>query len=110
MSAPWLRTIVLDDTDDGNYVIPNIESVVVGGTHQTGDWDTVSGDTIPYHTIPSHTIPYQHRERGGGGHTPDRRLGHGERGHHTIPYHTNIESVVVGGTHQTGDWDTVISY
>ena len=50
MSAPWLRTIVLDDTDDGNYVIPNIESVVVGGTHQTGDWDTVSGDTIPYHT------------------------------------------------------------
>ena len=43
VSAPWLRTIVLDDTDDGNYVIPNIESVVVGGTHQTGagDWDTV---------------------------------------------------------------------
>ena len=41
VSAPWLRTIVLDDTDDGNYVIPNIESVVVGGTHQTGHWDTV---------------------------------------------------------------------
>ena len=57
VSAPWLRTIVLDDTDDGNYVIPNIESVVVGGTHQTGDWDTVSRDTIPYHTIPYHTIP-----------------------------------------------------
>ena len=29
-------------SDDGNYVIPNIDSVVTGGTHQLGDWDTVS--------------------------------------------------------------------
>ena len=28
-------------SDDGNYVIPNIDSVVTGGTHQLGDWDTV---------------------------------------------------------------------
>ena len=28
-------------SDDGNYVIPNINSVVTGGTHQLGDWDTV---------------------------------------------------------------------
>ena len=42
VSAPWLRKVVLDDRDDGNYVIPNLESVVVGGTHQDGDWDRVS--------------------------------------------------------------------
>ena len=41
VSAPWLRKVVLDDKDDGNYVIPNLESVVVGGTHQDGDWDRV---------------------------------------------------------------------
>jgi len=39
VSAPWLRKVVLDDRDDGNYVIPNLDSVVVGGTHQDGDWD-----------------------------------------------------------------------
>jgi len=39
VSAPWLRKVVLDDKDDGNYVIPNLNSVVVGGTHQDGDWD-----------------------------------------------------------------------
>ena len=42
VSAPWLRKVVLDDKDDGNYVIPNLDSVVVGGTHQDGDWDRVS--------------------------------------------------------------------
>jgi len=39
VAAPWLRKVVLDDRDDGNYVIPNLDSVVVGGTHQDGDWD-----------------------------------------------------------------------
>ena len=39
--APWLKRMVLDDEEDGNYVIPNIDTVVVGGTHQLGDWDTV---------------------------------------------------------------------
>ena len=42
VSVPWLRKVVLDDRDDGNYVIPNLNSVVVGGTHQDGDWDKVS--------------------------------------------------------------------
>ena len=41
VAAPWLRKVVLDDRDDGNYVIPNLDSVVVGGTHQDGDWDRV---------------------------------------------------------------------
>lgn len=39
VAAPWIRTVTLDDLDDGNYVIANQESVVVGGTHQAGDWD-----------------------------------------------------------------------
>jgi len=37
--APWVRSVVLDDQDDGNYVIPNQECVVLGGTHQIDDWD-----------------------------------------------------------------------
>lgn len=41
MSAPWLRMCVLDDKDDGNYVIPNQDSIVVGGTHQHDDWDQI---------------------------------------------------------------------
>ena len=39
--APWLRICLLDDEDDGNYVLPNIDTVVLGGTHQHNDWDTV---------------------------------------------------------------------
>eukprot|EP00088_Acartia_fossae_P054887 TRINITY_DN6342_c0_g1_i6.p1 TRINITY_DN6342_c0_g1~~TRINITY_DN6342_c0_g1_i6.p1 ORF type:complete len:337 (-),score=69.09 TRINITY_DN6342_c0_g1_i6:75-1085(-) len=39
VKAPWIKTVTLDDLDDGNYVIANQESVVVGGTHQDGDWD-----------------------------------------------------------------------
>ena len=41
VEAGWLRRMVLDDRDDGNYVIPNMDTVVVGGTHQCGDWDMV---------------------------------------------------------------------
>ena len=26
VSAPWLRKVVLDDRDDGNYVIPNLDT------------------------------------------------------------------------------------
>ncbi|XP_055608509.1 D-aspartate oxidase-like [Uranotaenia lowii] len=37
--APWLFEIVLDDSDDGNYVIPNTETVVLGGTHQMNDFN-----------------------------------------------------------------------
>ena len=41
VKAPWLRICLLDDEDDGNYVLPNIDNVVLGGTHQHNDWDTV---------------------------------------------------------------------
>jgi len=39
ISAPWIRSVVLDDREDGNYVIPNQDCVVLGGTHQVDDWD-----------------------------------------------------------------------
>lgn len=37
--APWVFEIVLDDSDDGNYVIPNTETVILGGTHQMNDFN-----------------------------------------------------------------------
>lgn len=41
--APWVFEILLDDSDDGNYVIPNTETVILGGTHQMNDFNrTVS--------------------------------------------------------------------
>ena len=53
VAAQWLRQVVLDDRDDGNYVIPNLDSVVVGGTHQDGDWDRVGCQlaTLPFAPI-----------------------------------------------------------
>ncbi|XP_065569577.1 D-aspartate oxidase-like [Artemia franciscana] len=39
VTAPWIKAVILDDSDDGNYVIPNMDSVVLGGTHQEGDWN-----------------------------------------------------------------------
>ncbi|ODN03045.1 D-aspartate oxidase [Orchesella cincta] len=40
VEAPTLKWAVLDDDDDGNYIIPNQDLVVLGGTHQEGDWNT----------------------------------------------------------------------
>ncbi|XP_055636674.1 D-aspartate oxidase-like [Toxorhynchites rutilus septentrionalis] len=37
--APWVFEIILDDSDDGNYVIPNTETVILGGTHQMNDFN-----------------------------------------------------------------------
>lgn len=39
VSAAWQFHALLDDSDDGNYVIPNQESCVVGGTHQVDDYN-----------------------------------------------------------------------
>jgi len=44
VSAPWIRKVILDDADDGNYVIANMNSVVLGGTHQHDDWDRTPRD------------------------------------------------------------------
>ncbi|TDG45678.1 hypothetical protein AWZ03_007953 [Drosophila navojoa] len=38
--ANWVFTAILDESDDGNYIIPNTESVVLGGTHQERDYNT----------------------------------------------------------------------
>ncbi|XP_013117843.2 D-aspartate oxidase [Stomoxys calcitrans] len=37
--APWLYYVLLDESDDGNYIIPNMDSVVLGGTHQENDFN-----------------------------------------------------------------------
>uniref|UniRef100_A0A2M4ACK8 Putative d-aspartate oxidase n=1 Tax=Anopheles triannulatus TaxID=58253 RepID=A0A2M4ACK8_9DIPT len=39
VSAPWVYEIILDDSDDGNYIIPNSETVILGGTHQMNDFN-----------------------------------------------------------------------
>ncbi|XP_037950980.1 D-aspartate oxidase [Teleopsis dalmanni] len=41
VKANWLYFVVLDESDDGNYIIPNTESVVLGGTHQKDDYNKV---------------------------------------------------------------------
>lgn len=38
--APWIFNTILDESDDGNYVIPNCETVILGGTHQVDDYNT----------------------------------------------------------------------
>lgn len=40
VKAPWLYYVYIDDADDGNYIIPNAESVTLGGTHQVNDSNT----------------------------------------------------------------------
>ncbi|XP_016971196.1 LOW QUALITY PROTEIN: D-aspartate oxidase [Drosophila rhopaloa] len=40
VKANWIFSAVLDESDDGNYIIPNTESVVLGGTHQERDYNT----------------------------------------------------------------------
>lgn len=40
VNARWMYSVMLDDSDDGNYIIPNAESVVLGGTHQVNDFNT----------------------------------------------------------------------
>ncbi|CAD7087070.1 unnamed protein product [Hermetia illucens] len=40
VAAPWVYCVLLDDSDDGNYIIPNVDTVVLGGTHQVNDYNT----------------------------------------------------------------------
>lgn len=37
VKAQWMYEVVLQEDDVGNYIIPNIDSVVLGGTHQIND-------------------------------------------------------------------------
>ncbi|EDW51913.1 D-aspartate oxidase [Drosophila sechellia] len=40
VKANWIFSAMLDESDDGNYIIPNTESVVLGGTHQERDYNS----------------------------------------------------------------------
>ncbi|PSN50883.1 D-aspartate oxidase [Blattella germanica] len=40
VKAPWMFTILGEHADDGNYIIPNMDAVILGGTHQQDDWNT----------------------------------------------------------------------
>ncbi|GAB0097680.1 D-amino-acid oxidase [Sergentomyia squamirostris] len=40
VETPWLFNTYLDDADDGNYIIVNSETTVLGGTHQEHDYNT----------------------------------------------------------------------
>lgn len=39
VKAPWIYEVVLHEDDDGNYIIPNIDCVILGGTHQIDDFN-----------------------------------------------------------------------
>ncbi|XP_014214859.1 D-aspartate oxidase [Copidosoma floridanum] len=39
VKGPWLLECTLEEGHHGNYVIPNIDSTVLGGTYQEGDYD-----------------------------------------------------------------------
>jgi D-amino-acid oxidase len=39
VNAPWLYEVVLHEDDDGNYIIPNTDTIVLGGTHQVDDYN-----------------------------------------------------------------------
>ncbi|XP_055379259.1 D-aspartate oxidase [Condylostylus longicornis] len=41
VQAPWMYYTYLDEASNGNYIIPNTESVVIGGTHQMEDYNTI---------------------------------------------------------------------
>ncbi|XP_012277457.1 D-aspartate oxidase [Orussus abietinus] len=45
VDAPWMFHTYIVDDDDGNYIIPNIDFVILGGTHQEGDYDTKVRET-----------------------------------------------------------------
>jgi len=40
VKAPWIKSVLIDDSDIGNYIIPNQDTVVLGGTHDRDQWDT----------------------------------------------------------------------
>lgn len=40
VKAQWIYYCFIVDADEGNYIIPNAESVTLGGTHQVDDFNT----------------------------------------------------------------------
>jgi len=44
VEAPWLKTFVIDE-EVGNYIIPNINTVILGGTSQKGNYNLTPEST-----------------------------------------------------------------
>ncbi|PSN50886.1 D-aspartate oxidase [Blattella germanica] len=40
VKAPWIFTALIERSGGGNIVMPNMEDVILGGTHQRGNWNT----------------------------------------------------------------------
>lgn len=40
VKAPWQTQVILNDDNDGRYIIPNSECVILGGTHTENDYNT----------------------------------------------------------------------
>lgn len=40
VKAPWIYYCYIDDSDISNYILPNAESVTLGGTHTVNDFNT----------------------------------------------------------------------
>ncbi|KAJ4445385.1 hypothetical protein ANN_07190 [Periplaneta americana] len=51
VKAPWLFHVVSQEKEDGSYIIPNEDSVILGGTLQEGNWNTKPdpADSISIH-------------------------------------------------------------
>lgn len=39
VKASWINEVTLHEDDDGNYIIPNTDCVILGGTHQIEDYN-----------------------------------------------------------------------
>ncbi|XP_031626003.1 D-aspartate oxidase [Contarinia nasturtii] len=39
VKAPWILHVTIDDSDDGRYIIPNMHTIILGGTHQADDYN-----------------------------------------------------------------------
>lgn len=39
VKAPWIYEVLMHEDDDGNYIIPNTNDVILGGTHQVNDFN-----------------------------------------------------------------------
>lgn len=60
MHAPWIKSVFLFDTEEGlGYIIPQSDTVVLGGTFQLNDWNTevVENDTRKILRICAKALP-----------------------------------------------------
>lgn len=51
VKAPWQKHTFMLDTEAGNYIIPNEDCVIVGGTHQENDFSTEINEDDKIHIL-----------------------------------------------------------